>query len=260
MIMEAIHCVYFHRRPSNNSVFYVGMGQPDRPAKTRHRNRHWRNVVKSEGGFIIDIRHNKLNRELACRIEKRYIKFFGRFHYDLNGTLVNAGIGGEGTSGFKMSEESKDKIKTFLKNRRITHPGLIERIAASKIGHKHRDSTKIKMSKNNGSRSPEERERRRKLLSDENHPMRIMIKENHPFLGRNHTEETKRKISNKKMGNIPINRKVIYQYTLEGEYINEYESAFHAAQSLNRSVVSISSAATGRQKTCAGFVWKYNKL
>lgn len=51
--------------------------------------------------------------------------------------------------------------------------------------------------------------------------------------------------------------KPIEQYSLDGEYIQTFESATKACEVYNCHVSSILGAVNGRQKTSCGFIWKY---
>ena len=53
------------------------------------------------------------------------------------------------------------------------------------------------------------------------------------------------------------NKKVIYQYDINDNLINQYNSAAEAGKALNKSGNSITDCAAGRQKTSYGFKWKY---
>ena len=53
--------------------------------------------------------------------------------------------------------------------------------------------------------------------------------------------------------------KRIEQYSLDGEYIQTFESAAEAARYFNCHVSSILGAANGRQKTSCDFIWKYKQ-
>ena len=73
------------------------------------------------------------------------------------------------------------------------------------------------------------------------------------FLGRHHTEESKKNISNSKS-------MAVLQYDLNGNFIAEYKSAQIACQILNFCDKScISKACLGQRKTAHGFIWKYKK-
>ena len=61
---------------------------------------------------------------------------------------------------------------------------------------------------------------------------------------------------NSRHGN-PKTKKSIEQYSLDGKYIQTFESLLKASESLNIKVCSISMAASGKTKTSGGFIWKY---
>lgn len=49
----------------------------------------------------------------------------------------------------------------------------------------------------------------------------------------------------------------ITQYSLNGEFLNRYNSINEAANAVNRDPTSITAALKDRSKTSAGFIWKY---
>jgi hypothetical protein len=51
--------------------------------------------------------------------------------------------------------------------------------------------------------------------------------------------------------------KLILQYDLQNNLLNEYQSAQEAGRCLGKSGNSIADCAAGRQKTAYGFIWKY---
>lgn len=51
--------------------------------------------------------------------------------------------------------------------------------------------------------------------------------------------------------------KKVYQYTLEGDYVNEFESTVAASNYTGIFQASIAKAARGFQNTAGGFIWKY---
>lgn len=76
--------------------------------------------------------------------------------------------------------------------------------------------------------------------------------------GNKHTEETKNKISKSKLGKISWNAIPILQYDLNNILIRKWQSAKHAAESLNLSQGNIWSVINGKRKTCGKFIWKIN--
>jgi hypothetical protein len=75
------------------------------------------------------------------------------------------------------------------------------------------------------------------------------------FLWRYFSESPLEKISS--YDRFPQRRKPVYQYSIEGEFIKKFECAKEAAKEVNAHKTNINSAANGRQKTAAGYIWKY---
>ena len=103
--------------------------------------------------------------------------------------------------------------------------------------HKHSDETKMKISE-------------------------ATRGENNPMYGKKHTDEVKVKMSknnhmNGKNGGLaPISKKVD-AYSLEGEFMQTFDSMKEAGESIGRSSTGINNCIKGRSKTCGGFIWKY---
>lgn len=71
------------------------------------------------------------------------------------------------------------------------------------------------------------------------------------------------RISQKKYYEIhrPVNSKKVYQYTLDGEFIQEFETATDAAKATGREDPNdICSVCTGRAKTARKYRWSYEKV
>ena len=102
--------VYQHRRKDTLEIFYIGIGSNlDRAYHKASRNRHWKNIVK-KFGYIIEILHENISWEEACKIEQDLIKLYGR--KDLReGFLVNKTDGGAGATRLIHSDEYKKKLK-----------------------------------------------------------------------------------------------------------------------------------------------------
>lgn len=151
---------------------------------------------------------------------------------------------------------------------------------------KHSEETKQKMSevhlgkthteeskrKNSESNRGEKHHMYGKTLSDEH---KQKISESH--LGKTHTNETKRKMSQAKIG-LPKSdehkkkiseaqtgeknhaSKRIYQYDLDGTFINSFGSSEEAGRHLEKDGTSIRSCARGKYKTAYSFKWSYKPL
>lgn len=99
--------VYLHRRASNGKVFYVGKGCRYRHKSKWNRSIHWQNIANKHG-YTVEIVQTGMQEwwafELECELILKY-----RHH-----GLCNQTDGGEGASGFVVSQETKQK---FLKQR-----------------------------------------------------------------------------------------------------------------------------------------------
>ena len=93
--MENNKIVYIHRKNTDDTIFYVGIGNKSRAfanSKTS-RSSHWHNVVDKHG-YYVQILHDGLSMEQATNVEKDLIHLIGREDKGL-GTLVNLSNGGE---------------------------------------------------------------------------------------------------------------------------------------------------------------------
>lgn len=110
--------VYRHRRKSDNSVFYIGIGKQANylRAKTKHnRNVYWNRIV-SKNGFNYEILQDNLSFNEAKELEVLLISIYGRS--DINtGILCNLTDGGEGTLNVYKTKEQINKWKASNKGK-----------------------------------------------------------------------------------------------------------------------------------------------
>ena len=102
MITEVSNKVlYIHRKKTNNEIFYVGIGSPNRAFNLHEqaRSSFWKRTV-DKYGVIVEVLETGLTKEEAVRKEIALIRKIGRRDLD-EGTLVNHTDGGDGVSGFK---------------------------------------------------------------------------------------------------------------------------------------------------------------
>ena len=162
--------VYLHKKKNTDEVFYVGIGKSLKRAYSKcDRNKYWKSVYQKYG-YDVEITHNNICWEEACKIECYLIKFFRQF-WD----ITNMTDGGDGVVGLKVSEERKREYAIRFLGEKNPF-----------FGKKHSEETKIKMSKNNNPR---------KFISDE-HKAKISLSNKN----KKRTEEVKRKISEKLKG------------------------------------------------------------
>lgn len=192
--------VYRHTH-DDGIVFYIGIGKNKKRAYTKDRRSPiWKYAVEKYG-LNVEILHDNISWEDACKIEQELIKQYGRKAFN-EGTLVNLTEGGDGRLGIKASEETKQKmseshigLNTWSKGRvmsdeqklRYKNLGLSNKGKPKSEEHKQKLSESLKGRKPNylGCKHTEEQ---RKKISDSKKG------EKHHLFGKNHNEETKQKM------------------------------------------------------------------
>lgn len=155
--------VYEHIRPDTNAVFYVGKGKGRRCFEYRRRNPHWNCIVSKAGGFEVRVVVDGIDEELAFFVEQELIS-----KLKTNGiVLANITNGGEGTSGYVHTKESKavfsatmrrtmQTYKHVLKKRQLgdnnsaKKEGVGDKISKALTGRKLSKETKNKISRPRG--------------------------------------------------------------------------------------------------------------
>lgn len=108
--------VYEHLRKDINLPFYVGKGSGYRKNSKENRNKHWHHIVEKHG-FIVNVIAKNLDEELAFLCEQERIDQLRR----LGINLCNYTDGGEGISGHKHSEKTKEKLRSMAIGRHVGH-------------------------------------------------------------------------------------------------------------------------------------------
>ena len=148
MSQEKPFYVYVHRYasgPKQGEVFYVGKGSGDRFKNVGKRNKHWRNIV-SKYGFYAEIVIHFNTEVCAFSFEISIISYYGIEN------LCNLTSGGEGSKGYKWTEEQKDRARAASTGRKHT-PETIRKMKEYQSefhpmkGRKHSDKTKKLLSK-----------------------------------------------------------------------------------------------------------------
>jgi hypothetical protein len=155
--------VYLHKKKTDNSVFYVGMGDLKR-AYCKQRPEWWNRVV-SKYGYIIEIYKDGLTQEQAFELEIELITKYGRIDLK-NGQLINQTKGGitvEAVS-FSILKKKIESLKSVIRTEEwknkisLSHKGKIkskehrENIAKARTGTKIPEQVKAKMRLSNKSK------------------------------------------------------------------------------------------------------------
>jgi len=195
----------------DKTPYYIGKGKGDRIYSTNR-------IIKppKDKSRIIFLKKN-LTEEEAFRHEIYMIDVFGR--KDLGtGILYNMTDGGEGSSGWVPSEETRKKLSERQKGEKNHNYGKTAseetkiKMSVSRKGKTHSEESKIKMSEAHKGKIISEESKKRmsvankgKILSEETKIKMSAAKKNiseetrrkisETSKGRIHSEETKRKIS-----------------------------------------------------------------
>lgn len=163
------HYTYCHTRNDTGQVFYIGKGVKYRANATKSRNKYWKNIVEKYGYSIEILSYWKSEKE-ALDHEVLLISCFK----DMGYKLANLTNGGEGTTGWNPSVETRQKMSISRKN---LSQELREKLSIAAQGEKnaffgknHSEETKKKMS-----------------IAAKNRK--------HPWVNRKHTEESKAKMT-----------------------------------------------------------------
>lgn len=236
-MLKKTWCVYKHTNKLNGKC-YIGITSKKPEVRWAkgvgyQQNRHFWNAIQKYGwgGFDHEILVTGLSREEACALEIELIAQHGSF--EPGG--YNQTIGGEGSNGWKMSDEQKAKISVRNKGKKRP-PEIGEMIRRRSLGAKASAETRAKMSK--------------------------------AHTGIYHTEETKRRLSEimRARGGFPRvaveaaaekHKKPVIQYTLDGSFVRAWPSAMDAEREGGFIHNAIARCARGKAKYHKGCVWKY---
>jgi hypothetical protein len=142
---------YAHSKP-NGTIFYIGKGQGKRAYDLTKRNVYWKRVAEKYGTPTVEILAKWKTEKEALDHEVLLISCFK----DMGYKLANLTNGGEGSSGYKHTQESIDKIakiKTDNPNRywlgKPRPQETKDKISKALIGvgKPHTEETKEKMAK-----------------------------------------------------------------------------------------------------------------
>ena len=130
--------VYAHYKPDGN-IFYVGKGRGNRAWWIHKRSDFWYKTVHKYGYEVVLLYEN-LSEEDAFKLERDEIVFWGRRNNPDNfGFLINLTDGGEGTSGYKFTQEQlnnidcKQRSKSAIKT--MSSQDMRNRISKKMVGN-----------------------------------------------------------------------------------------------------------------------------
>lgn len=284
--MNDTYIVYVHITPNNKK--YVGLTKnsiEDRSGKEgkNYKGQVFYYAIKKYSWNNIQhiILKSGLSREDACFYEKYYIQKFKSFEPDFGYNLT---LGGEGTSGYKLtreqilkkiqarkgykhSQQTKDKISKSNKNKIITEE---QRQQISNTLKKYFDNIEVRKKFSNIQKEVWKRDGHKEKMSNA-HKGYVMPQEQKNKiaagnLGKKQKEETKNKLKNivklqhekeRLLGikrNVP--KKQVAEYSSSGEIICIYESQAEAARKHNIEPMCVSECCRGVRNDYKGLIFK----
>ncbi|ABT13665.1 hypothetical protein MT325_M111R [Paramecium bursaria chlorella virus MT325] len=176
------------------------------------------------------------------------LNFYEEMLVALLGTLSPGGYNlKEGGGNGRPSEETKQKMKEAQTGEKNHMYG--------KTGEKHPLYGK--------EHTEEIKQKQREAKTGEKNPMYGKTGEKNPMYGKEHTKESKEKMSKAQIGEKNHASKRVYQYTLDGMYVDSFGSIEKAAQSLgktNTSGISRCANPNCKRKSAYGFKWSFTEL
>ena len=117
--------VYSHRRISDGEIFYIGIARNQkRPYTKRDRSDIWNKYV-NKYEYEVEILHENITWQEACKFEKNYISLYGR--RDLKtGRLLNMTDGGDGAVNslhhWSLDVGKKEQVRAKISEANIGKP------------------------------------------------------------------------------------------------------------------------------------------
>ena len=199
------------------------------------------------------------------------LNFYEEMLVALFGTLAPGGYNlmeGGGATG-KRSEETKQKMKEAKSGEKNHNYGKTLSEETKQKMSDARTGEKNPMYGKTGEKHPmygkehteETKQKMSDALSGEKNPNYGKTGEKHPMYGKSLSDEHKQKISEVMSGEKNRKSKRVYQYTIDGTYVDSFGSSGEAARALGKTDGTlISKCARGDCKDAYGFKWSREKL
>lgn len=143
--LDRNYLVYEHWRPDTGKCFYVGKGKLKRARSLQREGHHARVVAKlKRSGLVPEIRiiEDGLLESEAFTLEIERIAFWRAAGVG----IVNRTNGGDGISGYRHGDATKEKMRIKATGRTMSEETLAK-MSASRTGLKRSPETKARMSR-----------------------------------------------------------------------------------------------------------------
>lgn len=224
--MEEKYIVYLHINKTNNKV-YVGITS----MAVNNRWREGKGYIKCEimNRAILKYGWNNFEHIILCKTSKDRAIVLEQYlirHYKRKGLSYNISNGGQGVG--TVSEYTKNKLRKYVGSKASMygkHPSketIEKRVSTRKaLGHYAKDMPWLAK-------------------------YRLRKGKDSPLFGKAPSENT-----------LLAHRKIILQFSLDGEFIKEFNSIKEASEEIGVSKSAIVHCLKGKTKKAGGYKWKY---
>ena len=177
----------------------------------------------------------------------------GNIHLDSTRTQISDTL-----KGHIVSDITRKKISVSNTGKTRSDAAKIK-YSAAKLGKKASVQARKNMSIAQSGKivSDETREKLREINTGKTHSIETRIKMSNSHIGRNYKPMSDTTKENLRLANLGKNKKVVLQYTINGDFIKEWNGIVDIVAELGIKPCSISNCIAGRKKTSHGFVWKF---
>jgi len=256
--MENVFYVYHHLNKTTGEIFYVGKGKGNRAYSVKSRSSLWHNIV-NKYGYEVLIVESDLSEEESFARETYWISLLGR--RDLgNGLLINFTDGGDGVRGYVYSDEVKQRMSEAHFGDKNHFYGKTHSEEARK---KMREAKKGMTSPMKGRRlSQKTKDLLKYINTGKKHKEETKQKIGNALRGRNikghaQTEETKAKISETLKKKKHHKRRIVLQYDMNNNFIQEWPSVSAATEATG--FKHIDKVCRGERSHAGNFKWIYKE-
>ena len=222
----------------------------------KHKNQHLQNAWNEHGedNFKFEIIELS-NDDNLIKLEQDYLDNLMPWNNEIGYNIVKTA---GNTFGYKYNEDSKVKISKSKINQNKINEYIV---STKKITSQYQEFTKDLSKKDIDIKNPFYNKTHTDLSKSKMRNSKLGNKNPHfgkgPMLGRKATDEHKAKIGNSNSGKNNKKSKPVLQLNLAGETIMEWDSAGIAARHLKLSVGNIWMCCNGKARTAYGFIWQY---
>lgn len=243
--MNKEYCLYCHTNKINGKKYFgITCQTPQRRWQNGngYKTKYFYNAIQKYGwdNFRHEVLIKGLSFDEANKLEMEYIAKYHTCIYDDECWGYNATFGGDGTLGYRHSEETKEKFKNRVISKE-TREKISKSVSEVNKGRIVSEETKAKISQTETG----------KVVSDE-----TKQKISKAQIGRKLTEEWKNNISKHHL-EIPRYNcvSVVQKDRITKDVIKTYISAAEAHRETG--INNIRACLRGNQQTAGGYIWEY---